>query len=195
MLPTRTKHMEEEGGGEPQETTFTGTPNVAPADAPAGAFDQPTVMMGPKSSLPKVMGILMMIYGGLFGLFSILALLSTGTQIDDLEMMGITVNAPFMWVDALVNTGYLLVVAFAGYQVFNYQKSGVKLGLYAIGVDLLFAVIGAVVFADMMAEIAGDGAAGAILGGIGAFASVFCAAICGLFVALPVLASGDSMED
>jgi hypothetical protein len=152
-------------------------------------------MMGPKSSLPKVMGILMMIYGGLFGLFSILALLSTGTQIDDLEMMGITVNAPFMWVDALVNTGYLLVVAFAGYQVFNYQKSGVKLGLYAIGVDLLFAVIGAVVFADMMAEIAGDGAAGAILGGIGAFASVFCAAICGLFVALPVLASGDSMED
>ena len=75
--------MEEEGGREPQETTFTGTPNVAPADAPAGAFDQPTVMMGPKSSLPKVMGILMMIYGGLNGLFSILALLSTGTQIDD----------------------------------------------------------------------------------------------------------------
>ena len=180
---------------EEDDNTFSGTPNAAPADAPAGAFDQPAVMAAPKSSLPKVMGILMMIYGAIMGLLSILALLATGTTIDDYEMMGIDVNAPFMWVDSLVNTGYLFVVAYAGYQVFNYQKSGVKLGLYAIGVDLLFAVIGAVVFADMMAEIAGDGAAGAILGGIGAFASVFCAAICGLLVALPILASGDSMED
>ena len=187
--------MEEDGGGDSQETTFSGTPNAAPAEAPAGAFDQPAVMIGPKSSLPKVMGILMMLYGAIMGLLSILALLVTGTTIDDYETSGIDVNAPFMWVDALVNTGYLFVVAFAGYQVTQYKKSGVKLGLYAIGVDLLFAVIGAVVFADMMAEIAGDGAAGAILGGIGAFASVFCAAICGLLVALPILASGDSMED
>ena len=187
--------MEEDGGGEPQETTFSGTPNAAPAEAPAGAFDQPAVMMGPKSSLPKVMGILMMLYGGLFGLFSILALLTTGTTIEDYELIGIDVNAPFMWADALVNTGYLFVVAFAGYQVTQYKKSGVKLGLYAIGVDLLFALIGAVVFADMMGELAGDSAFGGVLGGIGAFMSVVCAAICGVLVALPVLASGDSMED
>ena len=187
--------MEEDGGGEPQETTFSGTPNAAPAEAPAGAFDQPAVMMGPKSSLPKVMGILMMLYGAIMGLLSILALLVTGTTIDDYETIGIDVNAPFMWVDALVNTGYLFVVAFAGYQVTQYKKSGVKLGLYAIGVDLLFALIGAVVFADMMAEAAGDSAFGGVLGGIGAFMSVVCAAICGLLVALPILASGDSMED
>ena len=187
--------MEEDGGGEPQETTFSGPPNAAPAEAPAGAFAQPAVMMGPKSSLPKVMGILMMLYGGLFGLFSILALLTTGTTIEDYELIGIDVNAPFMWADALVNTGYLLVVAFAGYQVFNYQKSGVKMGLYAIGVDLVMGLIGALFMADMMAEMAGDSAFGSVMGGIGAFMSVFCAAICGLFVALPVLASGDSMED
>ena len=47
----------------------------------------------------------------------------------------------------------------------------------------------------MMAEIAGDSAFGSTMGGIGAFMSVFCAAICGLIVALPLLASGDSMED
>ena len=195
MSPIRTRDMEEDGGGEPQETTFSGTPNAAPADAPAGAFDQPAVMMGPKSSLPKVMGILMMIYGGLFGLFSILTLLATGTTIEDYELIGIEVNAPFMWADALVNTGYLFVVAFAGYQVFNYQKSGVKMGLYAIGADLVMGLIGALFMADMMAEMAGDSAFGSVMGGIGAFMSVFCAAICGLFVALPVLASGDSMED
>ena len=195
MLPTRTKHMEEDGGGEPQETTFSGTPNAAPAEAPAGAFDQPAVMMGPKSSLPKVMGILMMFYGVIMGLFALLGLLVIGSSATEYEAAGIEVNTPFMYIDALVDVGVFFVVVYAGYQVLNYQKSGVKLGLYAIGVDLVVALIGAVVFADMMAEIAGDGAAGAALGGIGAFASVFCAAICGLFVALPVLASGDSMED
>ena len=195
MSPIRTRDMEEDGGGEPQETTFTGTPNVAPADAPAGAFDQPAVMMGPKSSLPKVMGILMMFYGVIMGLFAVLGLLVVGSSATDYEQAGIEVNTPFMYIDALVDVGVFFVVVYAGYQVLNYQKSGVKLGLYAIGVDLVVALIGAVVFADMMAEMAGDGELGAALGGIGAFASVFCAAICGLFVALPVLASGDSMED
>ena len=187
--------MEEDGGGEPQETTFSGTPNAAPAEAPAGAFDQPAVMMGPKSSLPKVMGILMMLYGSIIGLLSLLGLLGTGDTIELYEELGVDFSTAFVYLEALTAVGVNFVVAFAGYQVFNYQKSGVKMGLYAIGFQLLVSLIGAVVYADMMAELAGDSALGGVIGGIGAFASVFCAAICGLFVALPVLASGDSMED
>ena len=187
--------MEEDGGGEPQETTFSGTPNAAPAEAPAGAFDQPAVMMGPKSSLPKVMGILMMLYGGIMGLLSLLGLLGIGDTIELYENLGVDFSTAFVYLEALTAVGVNFVVAYAGYQVFNYQKSGVKMGLYAIGFQLLVSLIGAVVYADMMAEIAGDSALGGLIGGIGAFASVFCAAICGLFVALPVLASGDSMED
>ena len=187
--------MEEDGGGEPQETTFSGTPNAAPAEAPAGAFDQPAVMMGPKSSLPKVMGILMMLYGSIIGLLSLLGLLGTGDTIELYEELGVDFSTAFVYLEALTAVGVNFVVAFAGYQVFNYQKSGVKMGLYAIGFQLLVSLIGAVVYADMMAELAGASALGGVIGGIGAFASVFCAAICGLFVALPVLASGDSMED
>ena len=187
--------MEEDGGGDSQETTFSGTPNAAPAEAPAGAFDQPAVMMGPKSSLPKVMGILMMLYGAIIGLLSLLGLLGTGNTIEMYEEMGVDFSTAFVYLEALTAVGVNFVVAYAGYQVFNYQKSGVKIGLYAIGFQLLVSLIGAVVYADMMAEIAGDSALGGVVGGIGAFASVFCAAICGLFVALPVLASGDSMED
>ena len=141
------------------------------------------------------MGILMMLWGAILGIFALLGLLVVGSTATDYENAGIEVNTPFMYVDALVDVGYLFVVAYAGYQVFNYQKSGVKLGLYAIGVDLVMGLIGAVIFADMMAEIAGDGAAGAALGGIGAFASVFGAASCGLLVAIPVLASGGSVAD
>ena len=187
--------MEEDGGGEPQETTFSGTPNAAPADAPAGAFDQPAVTMGPKSSLPKVMGILMMLYGGIIGLFAALGLLTVGDTISLYEEMGVDFSTVFVYLEALTAVGVNFVVAYAGYQVFNYQKSGVKIGLYAIGFQLAVSLIGAVLYADLMAEIAGDSGFGAVAGGIGALFNVICATICGLFVALPVLASGDSMED
>ena len=54
--------MEEtDEGAAPEETTLSGTPNAAPAGDDGGAYGQPAVMVGPKSSLPKIMGILMMI--------------------------------------------------------------------------------------------------------------------------------------
>ena len=187
--------MEEtEGGAAPEEATLSGTPNAAPA-ADAGAYGQPTVMVGPKSSLPKIMGILMMIYGVVMGLLSVLGLLVVGTTIDEYASVGIEVNSIFMWIQALVAVVVNFVIAYAGNQVRNYQRSGVMMGLYAIGAQLAVSLIGTVLFADAMAEMAGDSALGAAAGGIGAFFQVFCAAICGLLVALPILASADSLED
>ena len=187
--------MEEtEGGAAPEEATLSGTPNAAPA-ADAGAYGQPTVMVGPKSSLPKIMGILMMIYGVVMGLLSVLGLLVVGTTIDEYASVGIEVNSIFMWIQALVAVVVYFVIAYAGNQVRNYQRSGVMMGLYAIGAQLAVSLIGTVLFADAMAEMAGDSALGAAAGGIGAFFQVFCAAICGLLVALPILASADSLED
>jgi len=187
--------MEEtEGGAAPEEATLSGTPNAAPA-ADAGAYGQPTVMVGPKSSLPKIMGILMMIYGVVMGLLSVLGLLVVGTTIDEYASVGIEVNSIFMWIQALVAVVVNFVIAYAGNQVRNYQRSGVMMGLYAIGAQLAVSLMGTVLFADAMAEMAGDSALGAAAGGIGAFFQVFCAAICGLLVALPILASADSLED
>ena len=182
-------------GAAPEETTLSGTPNAAPAGDDGGAYGQPAVMVGPKSSLPKIMGILMMIYGVLVGLMGVLALAVTGDSISEYENIGIEVNSIFMWVQAGVGAVVPFVIAYAGNQVRNYQRSGVMMGLYAIGAQLAVSLIGTVLFADAMAEIAGDSALGAAAGGIGAFFQVFCAAICGLLVALPILASADSLED
>ena len=78
--------MEEtDEGAAPEETTLSGTPNAAPAGDDGGAYGQPAVMVGPKSSLPKIMGILMMIYGVLAGLMGALTLASTGDTITSLE--------------------------------------------------------------------------------------------------------------
>ena len=151
-------------------------------------------MVGPKSSLPKIIGILMMIYGIIMGLLSALGLAAIGTTMDSYESMGIEVSSGYMYVEAITATGVSFVVAYAGNQVRNYQRSGVMMGLYAIGASLAVSLIGTVLYADAMAEMAGDSAVGAAMGGIGAFFSVFCAAICGLLVALPILASADSLE-
>ncbi len=182
-------------GAAPEETTLSGTPNAAPAGDDGGAYGQPAVMVGPKSSLPKIMGILMMIYGVLVGLLSLLGLAATGTTISEYESMGIEVNSIYMWVQGIVAVGVNFAIAYAGNQVRNYQRSGVMLGLYAIGALLAVQLIGTLMFADAMAEMAGDSALGAAAGGIGAFFQVFCAGICGLEVALPILASADSLED
>ena len=184
---------ENDGGAAPEETTLSGTPNAAPG-GDQGAFSQPAVMVGPKSSLPKIMGILMMIYGVIMGLLSVLGLAAIGTTIESYENMGIEVSSGYMYVETLTAIVVNFVVAYAGNQVRNYQRSGVMMGLYAIGASLAVSLIGTVMYADAMAEMAGDSAAGAALGSIGAFFSVFCAAICGLLVALPILASADSLE-
>ena len=185
---------ENDGGAAPEETTLSGTPNAAPG-GDQGAFSQPAVMVGPKSSLPKIMGILMMVWGVLAGLISLLSLAGTGDTITSLEEIGIETNSIFMWVQAVIGVGVPIVIAYAGNQVRNYQRSGVMLGLYAIGAQLVVSLIGTVLIADAMAEMAGDSAMGAAAGSIGAFFQVFCAAICGLLVALPILASADSLED
>ncbi len=136
----------------------------------------------------------MMIYGVLAGLISVLRLVNMGDEISMYEDMSMEVNSIYMYVEAITATGVNFVVAYAGNQVRNYQRSGVMMGLYAIGVSLVVSLIGSVMYADMMAEMAGDSAVGAAMGGIGAFFSVFCAAMCGLLVALPILASADSLE-
>jgi len=185
---------ENDGGAAPEETTLSGTPNAAP-DGDQSAYSQPAVMVGPKSSLPKIMGILMMIYGVIVGLLSVLGLATTEDTIAMYEDLEIEVNPIYMWVQGIVAVGVNFAIAYAGNQVRNYQRSGVMLGLYAIGALLVVQLIGTVLFADAMAEMAGDSGMGAIAGSIGAFFQVFCAAICGLLVALPILASADSLED
>ena len=187
--------MEEtDEGAAPEETTLSGTPNAAPAGDDGGAHGQPAVMVGPKSSLPKIMGILMMIYGVIVGLLSALGLATTGDTIAMYEELDIEVNSIYMWVQGIVAVGVNFAIAYAGNQVRNYQRSGVMLGLYAVGVMLAVQLIGTLMFADAMAEMAGDSAMGAVAGSVGAFFQVFCAAICGLLVALPILASAESLE-
>ena len=87
----------------------------------------------------------MMIYGIIMGLLSALGLAAIGTTMDSYAEMGIEVSSGYMYVEAITATGVNFVVAYAGNQVRNYQRSGVMTGLYAIGVMLAVQLIGTLI--------------------------------------------------
>jgi len=179
------------------------TSNVAPQDN-QNAFEQNVVYMRQKSQIPKVFGVLMMIYGVVLGLLGILAVFNTGTVIDDYEQVGITISGlqnAWFYLSA-IGAGLLVngAVAYGGFETFNYKRRGVMIGLGAVGLGLVFSLGDSLILGDItqqFLDMEGDGELdgfGALVSGVGVVMSIFCSAICGLLVAIPLLASGNDLE-
>ena len=179
------------------------TSNVAPQDN-QNAFEQNVVYMRQKSQVPKVFGVLMMIYGVVLGLLGIIAVLNTGTVIDDYEQAGITISGlqtAWFYLSA-IGAGLLVngAVAYGGFETFNYKRRGVMVGLGAVGLGLVFSLGDSLILGDItqqFLDMEGDGELdgfGALVSGVGVVMSIFCSAICGLLVAIPLLASGNDLE-
>lgn len=188
----------------PESGTLEGTTsNVAPQDN-QNAFEQNVVYMRQKSQIPKVFGVLMMIYGVVLGLLGILAVFNTGTVIDDYEQVGITISGlqnAWFYLSA-IGAGLLVngAVAYGGFETFNYKRRGVMIGLGAVGLGLVFSLGDSIILGDItqqFLDMEGDGELdgfGALVSGVGVVMSIFCSAICGLLVAIPLLASGNDLE-
>ena len=179
------------------------TSNVAPQDN-QNAFEQNVVYMRQKSQVPKVFGVLMMIYGVVLGLLGIIAVLNTGTVIDDYEQAGITISGlqtAWFYLSA-IGAGLLVngAVAYGGFETFNYKRRGVMVGLGAVGLGLVFSLGDSIILGDItqqFLDMEGDGELdgfGALISGVGVVMSIFCSMICGLLVAVPLLASGNDLE-
>ena len=179
------------------------TSNVAPQDN-QNAFEQNVVYMRQKSQIPKVFGVLMMIYGVVLGLLGIIAVLNTGTVIDDYEQAGITISGlqtAWFYLSA-IGAGLLVngAVAYGGFETYNYKRRGVMVGLGAVGLGLVFSLGDSLILGDItqqFLDMEGDGELdgfGALISGVGVVMSIFCSMICGLLVAVPLLASGNDLE-
>ena len=196
--------MEEAPEGATQEgNTLSGTPNAAPAGDGGGTYDH-NVMVVSKSSLPQVMGILMMIYGVVIGLFGILGILGTGAAISNYEDTGISVSGlqtAWFYISA-ISSGLIVTgaVAYGGYETYNYKKRGVMIGLGAVAFGFVVSLGDTAITADIVEqylELSGGAEVeglGGIVAGVGVVMSLVCSAICGLLVALPLIASADSLE-
>ena len=188
----------------PRSGTLEGTTSNVPPQDNQNAFEQNVVYMRQKSQVPKVFGVLMMIYGVVLGLLGILAVLNTGTVIDDYEQAGITISGlqtAWFYLSA-IGAGLLVngAVAYGGFETYNYKRRGVMVGLGAVGLGLVFSLGDSLILGDItqqFLDMEGDGELdgfGALISGVGVVMSIFCSMICGLLVAVPLLASGNDLE-
>ena len=180
MSPIRTRDMEEDGGGEPQETTFTGTPNAAPTESPVGAFDQqPEVQFVKRSSVPIIIGVIFSLIHGILLLGALMIMLggaflsSLGPEVDGASAAGIFA------------LGLVLVLVhgsgiFGAVQIARYKKIGVKISLAVMACKFILDPIINVASGEEMMD------------GIGF--SLVTNGICALIVAIPMLAAGISQQ-
>lgn len=184
--------------------TLEGTPGNTGTQVNDNVYQQPMSYAPAKSQVPKVFGIFMMIYGVIMGLLGILGVFSVGMTISDYEEVGISISGlqtAWFYISAIA-AGIVVnaAVTFGGYETYNYKRRGVMIGLGAIGLGLVLAIGDSLIIGDIMEQfldIQGDGELegfGALISGVGVVMSIVCSAICGLLVAVPLLASGNDLE-
>ena len=171
---------------QPSESVMiTGTPQQI-----TGTQHQMILMQQP-SSAPNVIGVFVIIWGGL-------QILSTigGAFINDLLPEASQVDATMEWYDYLFS---LLVIVFglgfiyAGYAITNRQKFGVHLAWILLSVGLVLGIVMAF-FEPMPDAPDGQEVNKNLFLGIAIGGQLFCNAICGLLVAIPLMANNTLME-
>lgn len=197
--------MDEEPQPDASESgTLEGNPGNLSTQPNQNAYQQTVAYAPAKSQVPKIFGIFMMIYGVIVGLFGIIGVFGTGGVISDYENAGIEISGlqtAWFYISA-IGSGLIVsgAVAYGGYETFNYKRRGVMIGLGAVAFGFVLslgdtAITGDIVqqFLDSTGE-ADVGGLGALVAGVGVVVSLVCSAICGLLVAIPLLASGNDLE-
>ena len=151
------------------------------------------IMMQQPSSAPNVIGVFVIIWGGL-------QILSTigGAFINDLlQQMGSSqVDATMEWYDylfSLLSIVFGLGFIYAGYAITNRQKFGVHLAWILLSVGLVLGIVMAF-FEPMPDAPDGQEVNKNLFLGIAIGGQLVCNAICGLLVAIPLMANNTLME-
>jgi len=171
-----------------QDTLLTGTTQV-----PSGQL----IYLQPPSSAAKVVGILTVIYGFIFGiLFNIVSLVGS-TGLGSATFIALDV------VNIIAGVGMLI----GGVMMINYQRRGIILLFCAIALTTLVGVgqLSMVDAAyDQMLEN-GDisqeeydtiqNVGDDVVAGVGIVILAFCNALCGLIVAIPLMVSNNGLDE
>ena len=142
-----------------------------------------------RSSAPQVIGILVIIYGVLLLLASLFGL------VDGFRQSLLTASVIGQILTGVVNSG---ATAYAGFLMFSYKKQGIWIAFGAIGAGWANSSIWTYFRTRSMISASPDSSE---LGGLseiittgGAVYGLFCSAICGLIVAIPLFMANSVME-
>ena len=159
---------------------------------PNTGLPQNIIIMQQPSAAPKVVGILVIIWGSIFTILSAIGVIGLSLYTDsdsDLYVKQVADSPTILYLITGVS-----IFAFIGQIVggsFMVQKK--KMGIFTTWACLVVLFIGDIatelVYPDLTASQAGDLGTGLNLG----FSAV-CSGICGLLVAIPLMVSGNGMD-
>ena len=143
-----------------------------------------------RSSAPQVIGILVMIYYIISALMGIFTYVSLGF-ISDVDQTGEIEKLPTLLLLGVILLTLVPVVigVFGGFKIFQYKKQGIWIALGAIFASWIIGIVNSA----LTSEYIGSGSAG-IDGIANGICGIFCVAICGIIVCIPLFMANSGLE-
>ncbi len=175
------------------DTQLTGVPQQIIIDPNTG-LPQNVIIIQQPSSGPKIIGILIIIFGAIT-ILSEVASIGNTISYGGLMLVGSLANL-------LIGGGFIV----GGYMMQNYQTKGVHLSLLM----LVFSTIIGILMISMMPgliddiaeeeDLTGDEkdqleANSGLIAGVGLVFVVICNGMCGLIIAIPLMISNNGLDD
>lgn len=170
------------------EPMISGQPQSIMID-PMTGLPQNVIIMQQPSSAPQVVGILVIIYGAIQALGSVLGVFGSSILASEVDDSLLNEYATQLMVFSLASVLLSIATIISGVWINNRQTKGVHLAFAAIGAGLILSILQQIVIPAELSDPTGVGQA------IGIGISVVCNGICGLIVAIPLMVSGSGMDD
>lgn len=178
---------------QPSDSQLTGVPQSIIID-PTTGLPQNVIIIQQPSSGPKIIGILIIIFGAITILGEVA---SVGQSISYGGLLLV-----FSAVNVIVGGGYIA----GGYMIQAYQQRGIHLSLLMLGISTIVAVLMLTMMPNLIDDVAEDQdltddereqleANSGLIAGLGAIFIVVCNGICGLIIAIPWMISNNGLDD
>ena len=184
----------------PQQQQIIGG-QVAQGGVAQTPFGQPVVYAGQPSQAAKVIGILLMVYGGfsvISGLLTAAGMSYFNSYMSDLGGEDFTEYMPPTWiyvVQGLVASIVGVVYLYSGWLIQSFKKKGFWIAWAALGITYIMSIV-VTAATPYPSDIYGDDAEFIRMTTIGSSAvcGLFGAAFCGVILAIPLFISNNGME-
>ena len=177
---------------QPSDSQLTGVPQTVIIDPNTG-LPQNIVIIQQESSAPKVVGILIIIYGALMGVLTLIAMLGVSLITDpdsDIYSKDVADSPTMMYV--ILGIAVLCCIGQVVGGVFMNQKK--KMGIHLVWVTILISFA-----ADILMELTYPDYIAAQAGAMSTSMNIafngVCSIICGVIVAIPLMVTGSGMDD
>ena len=177
---------------QPSDSQLTGVPQTVIIDPNTG-LPQNVVIIQQESSAPKVVGILIIIYGAIMGVLTLIAMLGVSLITDpDSEIYSTDVADSPAIMYVILGIAVLCGIGQVVGGIFMNQKK--KMGIHLVWLTLLISfatdILMEFTYPDYIASQAGSMSTSINI----AFSGV-CSVICGVIVAIPLMVTGSGMDD